>query len=185
MGRTVDAWKTVLAFLSGVMLVWGVRCGYCASSGMTERFLSMLCHANIFHMAVNVSCLYILHVRTRHLITGLILAYLMTYFPSLTSEPTMGMSGAVFAMLGLIWGESTETFRATVRKLWTLIVIPFLIPNVNASLHLWCFLSGYAAGLLYRSLGHTVKGFLSLLLCRLAPRRFFHVVHADPQTDGR
>lgn len=114
-------------------------------------------HANIWHLLVNICCLWMVRCPMRLYITYLI-AVLASFLPCLTfsfshgftlmTEPTMGFSGILFAMVGMSWGRINQFRNMIWRNKWFLIIPPFL-PHVNFLIHIYCMLFGYLAGTVY------------------------------------
>lgn len=76
-----------------------------------------------------------------------IIAVIASYLPMYGSSPTVGMSGMLFAMFGIMWGKINKRKEALRAGLPT-IIITMLIPGVNGLLHLYCYLLGIAWGTL-------------------------------------
>ena len=122
-------------------------------SSLISHLTYPLSHANIFHLAANCLCLFLLRCPL-HLAITYTIAVLSSFLPSfalssfhiplssLHSEPTMGFSGVIFAMVGMSWGRVHRFREMLSRNKWFLI-IPAFIPNINALLHLYCLLLGY------------------------------------------
>ena len=120
---------------------------------LPSHFLYPLSHANIFHLAANVLCLFMLRCKPHFLATYAI-AVLCSFLPSPqlsslilhpSSEPEMtyGFSGVLFAMVGIAWGRVGRFREMFSRNKWFLI-IPAFIPHINFLIHLYCLLLGYA-----------------------------------------
>ena len=112
--------------------------------GISGHLLHPLSHANVWHLLANILCLWMLSCDL-HLSVSLIVAVVCSFIPCLMSEPTMGFSGVLFAMVGISWGKVGMFREMLCRNKWFLI-IPAFIPHVNALIHLYCFVAGYAAG---------------------------------------
>lgn len=57
-------------------------------------------------------------------------------------KPTVGMSGMLFAMFGIMWGK-TGRWKEYLKAGMPVILIMMLIPNVNGLLHLYCYILGF------------------------------------------
>lgn len=112
--------------------------------GIAGHLLHPLSHANVWHLLANILCLWMLSCDL-HLSVSLIVSVVCSFIPCLISEPTMGFSGVLFAMVGISWGKVGMFREMLWRNKWFLI-IPAFIPHVNALIHLYCFVTGYAAG---------------------------------------
>lgn len=115
-------------------------------SGLTGHLLYPISHANIFHLLGNVLCLWMLRCPL-HIGICYAIAVLCGFLPCLTSEPTMGFSGILFAMAGISWGR-TGKFGMMCRKCLPYILICLLIPHVNVMIHVYCLMAGYLYGTL-------------------------------------
>lgn len=111
---------------------------------MSEHFIYPVCHANVWHLAANILCLWMVPCEL-HLATSYLLAVLCSFLPCLVSEPTMGFSGVLFAIVGMSWGRVHRLRDMVWRNKWFL-VIPVFLPHVNALLHVYCLLAGYFFG---------------------------------------
>lgn len=126
------------------------------SDSIAAHFLYPLSHANIFHLIVNILCLFMLQCPMRLHITYPI-AVIASFLPCFTlyglitgsgfllSEPTMGFSGVLFAMVGISWGL-IHRFRLMLWKNKWFLIIPAFLPHMNLFIHLYCLLFGYLAG---------------------------------------
>lgn len=97
-------------------------------------------HANIFHLIINLMVLWGIKNKLRPHI-AIPIAVVSSFLPMYVSEPTMGLSGYIFAELGLMWGN-TEHWKGAIRKVLPVIIITMLIPNINGLLHLYAFFIG-------------------------------------------
>jgi hypothetical protein len=57
----------------------------------------------------------------------------------------MGLSGVLFAIVGISWGKVCR-FRDMFWKNRWFLIIPVFIPHVNAFIHVYCLVAGYVAG---------------------------------------
>lgn len=112
--------------------------------GLTGHVLYPLSHANIWHLAANVLCLWMIPCGL-HLIATFCLSVLCSFLPCFLFEGTCGFSGVLFAIVGMSWGR-VHGFKDMIwRNKWFLI-IPVFIPHVNALLHIYCLVCGYLWG---------------------------------------
>lgn len=136
------------------------------TNGDTENIkvhlLYIVSHANIWHLAGNLLCLWLIR-RKLYLYSSLVIAFLASLIPAFSIYGdvgvTLGFSGVLFAIVGTKWGFYCGEWRrqgATpmVRK-WVgqfmIRILPFallgiLIPHVNWCLHTYCLLAGFAYG---------------------------------------
>ena len=110
----------------------------------SDHFLYPLSHANIWHLSANILCLWMIKTDI-HLIPCYIISVICSFIPCFVSEPTMGFSGILFAMVGISWGRVHRLKDMVWRNKWYLI-IPLFIPHVNAFIHLYCMIGGYLFG---------------------------------------
>lgn len=122
-------------------------CGYFLHVGFSDaspwhaHVLYIFCHANPFHLAVNLLVLWSI----RHKIpvaSSLAIAIAASFLPMYVSEPTLGLSGFLFAAFGCMWG-STGRWKDALRVALPFIVCTMIVPHVNGLLHLYAFLMGY------------------------------------------
>ena len=101
-------------------------------------------HANIWHLAGNILCLWMLRC-PMHIYATFVCAVLCSFLPCFVAEPTMGFSGVLFAMVGISWGK-IHRFRDMMRKNIWVLIIPAFLPHINFLIHLYCLMLGYLYG---------------------------------------
>lgn len=124
---------------------------------LTNHLLYPLSHANIWHLAANILCLWMIPCRLYIFVTYSI-AVLCSFLPSFClfdsiaqggiaelSEPTYGFSGVLFAIIGISWGR-VHRFRDMLWKNKWYLIIPAFLPHVNFLIHIYCLLAGYLYG---------------------------------------
>ena len=125
--------------------------GFTAHSSLLTRILYPICHANIWHLAANLVYLWLIRqLLSMNLIPAYLLAVFAAFLPSFMlwgEAPTTGFSGVMFVLVGMSWGKINRFYDMFWRNKWILI-IPFFIPNINALLHLYCLVLGFAFGYL-------------------------------------
>lgn len=109
-----------------------------------QHILYPLSHANIWHLLANILCLWMLRCRL-HIIVTYLIAVLCSFMPCFVSEPTMGYSGVLFAMVGISWG-SIHRFKDMVWRNKWILIIPAFLPHINFMIHLYCLMAGYLYG---------------------------------------
>lgn len=131
-----------LSFTDGV--------GVSSGCGIPERLCYHFFHANIFHALCNVWCLlsivFTFSVPLWLFLAAFGIAILIPPF-LLSATPTMGLSGVCFALLGMMmWQVRRKVYYTS----WALafIVVGFLFPQVNALMHLYCYVAGQMVGFL-------------------------------------
>lgn len=134
--------KLLLTTLSIVLLTAGSRLeGFSAHSGLLPHFTYSFLHANVWHMAANLFVLW--GVRQRmNVAVGYAIAVAASWLPMWADKPTVGMSGMLFAMFGIMWGK-TGRWKEYLKAGMPVILIMMLIPNVNGLLHLYCYILGF------------------------------------------
>lgn len=120
--------------------------GYVSGGFSSANFLYLFFHANIFHLLGNLLCLWMLRCPL-HILVACIIAVAGSFLPTLTSEPTMGFSGVLFAIAGISWGRIGR-FVEMCKRCLPFILITLFLPNVNALIHVYCLFLGYLYGLL-------------------------------------
>ena len=70
-----------------------------------------------------------------------------SFLPMFVTEPTMGLSGFLFATFGIMWGK-TGRWKEAAKKAMPFILFTMLLNDVNGLLHFWCFWLGYSIGFL-------------------------------------
>ena len=75
-------------------------------------------------------------------VTSLAVASVASLLPMYVSQPTMGLSGFLFASFGSMWGR-TGLWKDAFKKAMPFIIFTMAVPNVNGLLHFWCFVLGY------------------------------------------
>lgn len=72
------------------------------------------------------------------------------------NEPTMGLSGFLFAAFGLMWGK-TGRAKDAAKTVMPFILGTMIFPDVNGLLHLYCFWLGFIVGFLREKTRATVR----------------------------
>lgn len=116
----------------------------------------MVSHANIWHLAGNLFVLWLLRGRL-YLLPSVLVAFFASYLPSwsLYGEvgATMGFSGVLFAIIGIMWGVASrhDTYGRRNMKDFTMKALPFALigmalPNVNWCIHFYTIMAGFVYG---------------------------------------
>ena len=130
--------------------------GIFTGCGLGCRMLYPFYHANLLHATLNAWCLLSVIFIYDISLWRLAFAYIIAIsFPvdALAClgvevlDPTVGLSGVVFAIFGSI---SFEVQRKAYYQLWMLayLIIGFLSPNTSAWIHLYCYLVGCVVAIL-------------------------------------
>lgn len=133
--------KLLLTVLSVLMLSYNVDGGVGSGSGLTSHFTYTFCHANVWHLACNLFVLWSIRNRMATM-SAYVIAVAASWLPMWADKPTVGMSGMLFAMFGIMWGRTGMKWKCAKAGL-PVILVMMLIPNVNGLLHLYCYVIGY------------------------------------------
>ena len=126
------------------------------------HLLYIVSHANVWHLAGNLLCLWLMR-RRLYLYSSLMIAFLASYIPAFSiygdMGVTLGFSGVLFAIVGTKWGVYCDACRRTedasichksverfLMKVLPFAIVGILIPHVNWCLHTYCLLAGFAYG---------------------------------------
>lgn len=137
----------LFAVVSVVLFVCGIHTPRGDSFIEPNMMLYQFSHVNIWHMLANLTCLYsISSSRFRVTWRTWLTAYAISAIIP-CAQPTEGMSGLLYAVLGIISWQSANTNKY---HLWCafFIGICFLFPNaISGWLHVWCYIGGVLIGL--------------------------------------
>jgi membrane associated rhomboid family serine protease len=131
--------KLVLSIICLVLCTWHV--GFYPGCPWQNHILYSFFHVNGFHLAVNLLVLWQIRNDMKP-VTSLTVATVASLLPMYVSQPTMGLSGFLFASFGLMWGR-TGRWKEALKKAMPFIICTMAVPNVNGLLHFWCFVLGY------------------------------------------
>lgn len=165
--KCIDIEKATVAL---ILLIWyatATQIGYEPNTFHPQSHLmSIFSHANIWHLLGNVFVLYCL--RKFPIIPATIIAFVVSFIPTFGNlwcvvgledmGITMGFSGVIFAMLGIMWGKHIRAYydkhwcygldaleEFSVKMLpWA--VVGFIIPRVNWELHFYALIVGVLYG---------------------------------------
>lgn len=147
--RFIKAIFIVVLFLTYIFLPESNRYGYKEGSPLLNHFTFCFVHVSAIHLLLNCYSLwYVINqkvIRTLFLIPTLYLISLVCSFFSESEYPTLGCSGILFAMIGLSCAESSRFWMFISFNL-IILMIGFLFPYMNASLHFYCWLCGFLIG---------------------------------------
>ena len=156
MNRNIQVFRLVMSlFLVGSYFAFP-KYGFTFHGPILNHFLYPFSHANIWHLSANILCLWMLRCKP-YILATFVCAVLCSFLPCPQlplwgcdgTEPTMGFSGVLFAMVGVSWGKIHRFKDMMLRNKWILI-IPAFLPHVNFLIHLYCLLAGYLFGLCVR-----------------------------------
>lgn len=118
--------------------------GIGVNTPFVNRFWYQFLHAHWLHALCNVwallTLMFLFNVKDWQLLVAYIISAMVPGF-MLCFTPAVGLSGLIYAVVGLI------AFERSCTTLWlALTVVPilagYLIPFFAASVHLWCFVVG-------------------------------------------
>ena len=129
--------------------------GFTLHSPLIDHILYPLSHANIWHLAGNILCLWMIKCKP-YILATFVCAVLCSFLPCPqlplyggVTDPTMGFSGVLFAMVGVSWGKA-HRFKDMIWKNKWYLIIPAFLPHVNFLIHFYCLIAGYLFGLCVR-----------------------------------
>lgn len=111
---------------------------------LLAHFLYMFVHVNVWHLICNMLVLWSVRGRME-VSSAMFIAVVASYLPTWYDKPTLGMSGLLFALFGIMWGR-TGRFKECMKKGLPVIGLMLLLPGVNGLIHLYCYLIGYIVG---------------------------------------
>ena len=122
--------------------------GVSTSSGVTQRLIYHFFHANVFHALANAWCLISIARFYDITVRDIIIAYIIAVAVPpvvLSEQPTVGLSAFCFALMGIY---APRVARKAYYHKWMAVFIAagFILPAVNALIHLYAYLAGVAAG---------------------------------------
>lgn len=141
--------NVIFAILSAILIalfiinfLLGIFGGYTKESPFYHHIIYPFFHANIFHLLVNIYALYYACYAPKRLIPSLAIAIIVSFI-TFAHYPTMGISGALYAYVGLsglIFKVKKPTPPIIILCTWLLIGL--ILPKLNGLLHILCFICG-------------------------------------------
>jgi membrane associated rhomboid family serine protease len=155
--------KALVALVLTLCWVFIPITGYSSDdSSLLPHLLYPLGHANLWHLVGNLFILWLLRGETLRLWQDYAIAVACSFLPVIpglwdffsTGEPlsTVGFSGVLFAELGIRWGawcrqqQSAKAYLTFCERLMPFVLVGFLIPHINWSIHLYCVIAGLVYG---------------------------------------
>lgn len=111
---------------------------------LLTHFLYMFVHVNMWHLACNMLVLWSINGRMETC-KAVLIAAMASYIPTWYDKPTLGFSGFLFALFGIMWGRM-GVFKDCMKKGLPVILLTMVIPSVNGLIHLYCYVIGYIVG---------------------------------------
>jgi len=147
-----------------VFIIFDKSIGYTNTSPVWTHFTYMFQHANVIHLTINslafIGMFRALEKRINKNILALIILSIgfIASFLSMFEIPTLGISGAIYAMVGIYWGLIT-TKKLIIKdknKLYVFIfsiilclAISYFKHNSNFGLHIFSLIMGYACWMIF------------------------------------
>ena len=112
--------------------------GYYYGSPIWTHFTYMFAHANLLHLICNLYALYICISKRINLFHVYIIGVAVSFI-AMNNIPTVGASSCVYVMLGInVYGAKRKTHLIAVCA----VLLGFLMPNVNAWIHVYSYILG-------------------------------------------
>lgn len=152
----------ILSFIL-VYAFFGLNLGYTNTSDWYTHSTYMFQHASFLHLAINclsflVSWIILSRIFKRwFILPALLIGFAVSFIPLCEySLPTVGISGVVYAMVGMMipYHRFKKAYLFYLSIAISLIVSYFL-KNTNFWLHLFCFISGVLFSL-YKIYAHQI-----------------------------
>lgn len=124
--------------------------GFADNCNIASHFMYTFQHVNIWHLLCNLLVLWSIRNKM-NVIAAYGIAIIASYFPMYVTCPTSGMSGLLFAMFGIMWGNNGN-IRAALRAGMPSVVLTVFLPHVNGLLHLYCYIIGITYGILEKKI---------------------------------
>lgn len=150
--KCAQQWKIIISVVCMTLLINGYSEGYGTDTPWWTHIIYIMCHANVFHLAGNLLCLWLMKGRL-HMPEAMTIAIAASFLPSVTPEGsvTLGLSGVLFAIVGIKWGKACR-FTGMLKYCLPAVIITALFPNVNWVIHAYTLFLGYAYGWAYKKL---------------------------------
>lgn len=131
--------------------------GYGENTSFATHLLFPLCHGNIFHLCGNMLCLLLIK-GPLFLIPATIINFISSYLPIFgfygPIKCTMGISGVLFAIVGIKYGKY-GTFKNMSKQCLPCTIGMAVLPHINWCIHLYCLFFGYLYGFIWKRFKHS------------------------------
>ena len=144
--------------LTIVYILFGNELGYTQTSAWYTHITYMFQHANLWHLSVNILSLITVwislqrHAKSIQILPMFIVGILASFLPYASFElPTVGISGVIYAMLGMLTVLSTSIREKVMLSVFAILTITagLITKNVNVALHAYCYIFGVIYMFLY------------------------------------
>jgi len=164
--------KTVfLSTFLAVFILFDNSLGFTATSAWWTHLTYNFQHANIWHLLVNSVAFWCVfkslerHIPPYKIITiSLAVAIIASFIPPFYETPTVGASGMIYAMIGILVSITLPPYIFLFTKVPTspnkspmvfrllfwlscialMLTVGFFLPNSAGLLHLYCFVGGFS-----------------------------------------
>ena len=138
-------------------IFFGVELGYTDTSEWYTHITYMFQHSTLIHLCVNLFSFIAMWLalqrcmKQRLILPVFAIAVVASFLPYTSfSTPTVGVSGAVYAMMGMLMPfiYKNKNFYIYILSILIVLVVSFINPNINFFIHLYCLVLGIAYGYL-------------------------------------
>ena len=129
------------------------RMGVSVSSPWWTHLSFLFFHAGFIHFLANAYAFYYFYstwLFRRCTLPISIFIAILSSFLAVSTAPTVGFSGVVFALIGI--NGAYYTSRSYFISSGIILAIGLLLPFINGLMHLLCFILGFIAAYLYKHL---------------------------------
>ncbi len=134
---------------------FGLELGYTDKSGILSHFTYMFQHINIIHLLLNSFSFIVVwialqkHVKHLYILPMFLIAFVASFLPYASfATPTVGVSGVVYAMMGILaLYLRKKNLAIFLLSVLIALIISYFVPNSNFFIHLYCFLGGVVYGM--------------------------------------
>lgn len=126
--------------------VSGIRFAYADGSDLWGHLLYGFCHANVFHLSLNLMALFQFKPRVRTCVIGYAASVMASFVPFASLQvPTLGLSGFIMAC----YARRYHAFRLRPWRIILVNILLALVPFYNWRIHLLSFFIAYIIYMVY------------------------------------
>ena len=149
-------------FINFCIFLWivQVKIGYAIGTDIKTHFAFMFCHVGFIHLAMNMFVFYqlydVLHKKLGlFLLPSCVIISFVSSFLCEYSIPTMGASGIIFSMIGMVFAFYKFEKKAYITNsiMFALSFIIGYFTHQNILLHFVCMVAGFIIGLIIKNNG--------------------------------